>query len=104
VDAIAQGGEPAGIDPGAAAHVEDGAGRRREVAEDDLLGARELDDAMATEEALGLATLVGPRLPGEGSGLTMQHLEEHKTQGCKCHNVRPDPVLRGLTVSGMVSP
>ena len=58
MDAIAQGGEPAGIDPGAAAHVEDGARRGREVAEDDLLGARELDDTVATEEALGLATLV----------------------------------------------
>ena len=64
MDAVAQGGEPAGVDPGAAAHVEDGARRRREVAENDLLGARELDDAVATEEAFGLATLVvvGPRL------------------------------------------
>ncbi len=58
VDAIAQGGEPAGVDSGAAAHIEDGARRGSEVTEHDLLGARELDDAMAPEEAFGLATLV----------------------------------------------
>ncbi len=65
--AIAQGGEPAGVDSGAAPHVQHGSGRGGEAAENDLLGARELDDAVALEEALGLAALVvvGLRLAGD---------------------------------------
>jgi len=53
-DAVAARGEPAGIDPRSTAHVEHGAGRRRQVAQDDLLRAGELDEAVAAGQTPGL--------------------------------------------------
>src|SRR5439155_13558095 len=49
-DAVAARGEPAGIDARAAAHVQNSAGRRRQVTQDDFLSAGELDRAVAAEE------------------------------------------------------
>ncbi len=75
------------------------------MAENDLLGARELDDAVATEEAFGLATLVvvGPRLAGNRLAhrgqVSQCNIWKSIRRKAKCHNVRPDP-----TDSGMVSP
>ena len=53
--AISARGEPGCVDAGAAAHVEDGAGRRRQVAQDDLLRARELDQPVGLEQTPGFS-------------------------------------------------
>src|SRR4029077_7699180 len=61
VDLVAAGGQPARVDAGASPDVEDAGGRRRQVALEDVLRARELEDPRPLEQATGLeAGLVEP--------------------------------------------
>jgi hypothetical protein len=57
VDVVAVGGQPGGVDPGAAADVQDPPGGRGEMAPDDLAGAQQLELPEPARDPLPLVDL-----------------------------------------------